>query len=145
METPNTLEQEVADIERQLAEKRAVLEQKKQSGEIDVIPHEKETLHEVVGEKIQEKVPQFQPSAPAPVQPQPAVGAPSVTTQPSYLSEELKDKIQELVNIAFQISLDGAIKKAQETDNPALIDAFHAVLVDELYQYLVDRGKLKKL
>lgn len=143
MEAPNTLEQEITDIEKQLAEKRAELEQKKQTGEIEILPHEKETLHEVVGEKIQEQVPQYQPTTPAPIASSPIT--PSITTQPSYLSEELKDKVQELVNIAFQVSLDSAIKKAQETDNPALIDAFHAVLVDELYLYLVERGKLKKL
>jgi hypothetical protein len=61
------------------------------------------------------------------------------------MSEELKSKVQELVNIAFSKTIDDAIKQAQATNNAALIDAFHDALVDELYNYLVERGKLKKL
>lgn len=140
------LESEIAQIEQDLASKREALEQQKQSGAISEMPHEKETLKEVVGERI----------TPSPVggpttQPQddtssvpPVISPPSIQL-PSYLSDELKDKIQELVGIAFNKSIKEAINTVKKTGNAALIDAFHDALVDELYNHLVERGKLKKI
>lgn len=138
---PNNLEQEIAQIERDLASKRAVLEEQQKTGALQEMPHEKETLREIVGEKIM-------PSpAPAPSTPsvKPSVVPPPPVEPPSYMSEELKAKVQNLVDIAFNKSLDDAIKEARATNNAALIDAFHDALVDELYNYLVERGKLKKM
>jgi hypothetical protein len=144
-EIPNylTLEQEIAQIERDLAAKREALEKQKQTGAIPEVPHEKETLREIIGEKItppETSIPSQgdsqtsqQPSSLPPVEP------------PSYLSEELKAKVQELVNIAFSKTIDEAVKQARATNNAALIDAFHDALVDELYNYLVERGKLKRM
>jgi len=140
---PNNLEQEIAQIERDLASKRAALEQQQNAGEIKEIPHEKETLREVIGEKINPSAGLGQATAPTPP-PQPVAPLPPPVEPPSYLSEELKTKVQELVNIAFTKTLDDAIKQARATNNAALLDAFHDALVDELYNYLVERGKLKK-
>jgi len=144
-EIPNllTLEQEIAQIERDLVSKREALEKQKQAGTVPGVPHEKETLREIVGKKImppEESIP-FQSSSPTPV---PTTPFPSVEP-PSYLSEELKAKVQELVNIAFSKTIDEAVKQARATNNAALIDAFHDALVDELYNYLIERGKLKKM
>ena len=140
----NALEQEIAQIEQDLASKRATLEEQKQSGAIGELPHEKETLREVVREQY---------ASPAPVQQQatipstsgPVVTPPPVVEPPSYLSPELKEKVQELVNIAFAATISDAIKQAQATNNAALIDAFHDALIDELYSYLIERGRLTKM
>ena len=144
----NPLEQEIAQIEQDLASKRKALEHQKQAGAIPEMPHEKETLREIVGEKIAPppasgpaSVPP--PSAPAPQQQ--TVPPPPSFEPPSYLSEELKVKVQELINTAFTKTIDDAIKQARAANNAALIDAFHDALVDELYNYLVERGKLKKM
>lgn len=140
-EIPNSLEQEIAKIEQDLTSKREALERQKQTGAIPEMPHEKETLREIVGEKI---APLPAPSAPT----TPGVGVPTGSIgvePPSYMSEELKAKVQELVNTAFSKTIDDAIKQARATNNAALIDAFHDALVDELYNYLVERGKLKKM
>lgn len=136
------IHQEIADLERQLREKREQLSSQKDGGAFTDLPHEKETLHEVVGEKIAEgSTPSGLP--PAQTQPTPAP-APAVTSQ-APLSEEMKVRVQELVNLAFTESPSAAIKKAKATNNAALIDAFHDLLVDELYNYLIERGKLKQL
>ncbi len=143
-ETPNSLEQEIAKIEQDLTSKREALERQKQTGAIPEMPHEKETLREIVGEKIAPSQVPAQQSAPT----TPGVGIPTGSVgiePPSYMSEELKAKVQELVNTAFSKTIDDAIKQARATNNAALIDAFHDALVDELYNYLVERGKLKKL
>ena len=139
MENQPTIEQEIAQLEKQIAEKRAVLGQEKAGPEL---PSEKETLHEVIGEKIQQSAPQYQPAPP--IQPLP------VTLQQddsalSYVLPELKEKVQELVNLVFNKGLDDGVKEAVRSNNPALIDAFHDVLVDELYNTLLDRRKLERI
>ena len=47
--------------------------------------------------------------------------------------------------MVFNKSLEDGIKEVAKTNNAALIDAFHDVLVDELYNVLVERKKLEKL
>ena len=142
---PITLEQEIAQIEQNLASKRSALEQQKQSGAITELPHEKETLHEVLGEKIGELQPTPAISPQASGGQAPAVLHSPVIEPPVYLSLELKEKVQELVNVAFAQTLEIAIKQARAINNAALIDAFHDALADELYNYLIERGKIKKL
>ncbi len=133
-----TIEQEIARLEQQLQEKKSALGNQ-ETGTQEIMPSDKEILHEIVGEKIQEIIPE-QPSEPqtaVPVQPAPTV------EPPIYLSPELKDKIQQLINLAFSKSIDEAIQEAAKTNNAALIDAFHDVIVDELYNTLIERKKLE--
>ena len=63
----------------------------------------------------------------------------------NYLSQELKDKIQEIVTLVFAKNLEEGIKEAAKSGNIALIDAFHDILVDELYDQLVERKKLDRV
>lgn len=149
METSTSLEQEIADIERRLAEKKAL---RQAQGE-QPAAQEKDILHEVVSEKTQEFVPNYQPSAgtagnigqdTSQQQPISASGRP-ISDPPSYLSDELKTKVQDLVNLAFNKGLAEAVKKVSKMNNAALLDAFHDVLVDQLYDVLVERGKLEKV
>lgn len=129
-ETGITIDQEIAQLEKELREKRANLEQQPEQKEL--LP-DKEVLREVVGEKIQQNAPSYVPK-------------PTPQTQTddsaSYLVGEMKEKIQELVNHVFQNSLDQGIKEAVKSNNPALIDAFHDVLVDQLYDALLERKKV---
>jgi len=130
------IEQDIVNLEKKLQEKKAALERGKSETK-EELPSEKEMLREVVGEKIQEQAPSYQ-----------AKPQPSDTTghgSPSYLSPELNDKVQDLVNVVFNKSLEEAIKEATETNNPALIDAFHDALVDQLYNDLVERKKVKPI
>lgn len=137
-EVSQNAEQEIAALERVLAEKRAALGQQKEAGRIEEIPHEKEILREALREKIA-KAPGPAPlMTPAPTPPQPAPSG-----QPSYWTDELRPKVEELVKIAFAKSLEEAIRLAKTTQNAALIDAFHDLIVDELYNHLVEQGKLK--
>ena len=129
------IEQEIANLEQQLAEKKAGLEQQSADTEQEV-PHAKEILRQVVGEKIQQHLPAGLPAG------RQAKPQQDDTTQ-SYADPELKDKIQELVSLAFNKSLEDGIKEATKSNNPALIDAFHDVLVDQLYDTLIERRKLE--
>ena len=131
------VDQQIADLERQLQERRAALEQGNDS---EVLPSNKEVLHEMVGEKIQEHAPEYIPKQATPTPPQVQDDGTS-----SYLTQDLKDQIQELIDIVFTKSLDEGIKMAAKSNNPALIDAFHDVLVDELYNTLLERQKVKEV
>lgn len=145
VEMNSTIEQEIAQLEQQIAEKRSALEQEKAGPEL---PSEKETLREVIGEKIQQSAPQYQPAPPVqspPAKPKQDLSAQTDDTTLSYVLPELKDKVQELVNLVFNKSLDEGIKEAAKSNDAALIDAFHDVLVDELYNTLLERKKLEKV
>ncbi|PIR41688.1 MAG: hypothetical protein COV30_02495 [Candidatus Yanofskybacteria bacterium CG10_big_fil_rev_8_21_14_0_10_37_15] len=140
IETGTTIEQEIAQLEQQLAEKRVSLEQDSSvTGQED--PGEKETLKQMIGEKIQRHIPAYQPAQPVP--------APTTTKKSvddlSYNDPQLADKVQEFVNVAFNKGLDDAIKSVDKSGNPALIDAFHDVLVDRLYDILLERKKLEEV
>lgn len=124
-----TIEQEIAQLEKQLQEKRANLEQQPEQKES---PPDKEILREVIGEKIQQSAPSYVPKPPQPIS----------NDDTDSIPTELKDKIQELVNYVFQGSLDQGIKEAVKSKNPALIDTFHDVLVDQLYDALLERKKI---
>lgn len=143
-ELSQNAEQEIAELEKMLAEKRAALELQKEAGEVEEIPHPKEILREVIREKIASTP---GPAVPAPVVPPPPLskpvppGLPADT--PSYDLDELKPKVDQLVEHAFQKSLDEAISFAKAADNEALLDAFHDIIVDELYDHLVEQKKLE--
>jgi len=140
-ESSNNIENEIANLEAVLKEKKEILEQQKLNGEIEEIPHPKEILREAIREKIAATPGVSARPQPAPAPAQKAL--PPYAYPPSYLTDELKPKVDELVKIAFQKSLDEAIKMAKATDNPALIDAFHDIIVDEIYSQLVKSGKLE--
>ncbi|HXK40595.1 MAG TPA: hypothetical protein VJ046_00605 [Candidatus Paceibacterota bacterium] len=132
-ETGPSLEQEITQLEKQLAEKRAALDQVETK---DSEPSEKEVLHSVVGERIQQQAPQYRPR-------QGGAKPQDEDEIPSYTEQELKEKVQELVNVVFNKSLEEGIKEVSRSNNPALIDAFHDVLVDQLYALLLERKKLE--
>lgn len=129
----SAIEQEIIQLEKQLQEKKAALGQ--QTERKDTIPSEKEILRQVVGEKIQQQMPQFKISSQG--------SSPTDDNLPSYLDPQLKDKIQGFINVTFAQSLEHGIKEAIRSDNPAILDAFHDVLVDELYNALLERKKIE--
>lgn len=146
--TEQLIEHDIAALEQQLRAKREELSRQHEAGEIPAAPDDRTVLHEVVKERIGE----YQPSTSAPAvsatdEDQSAPLADQVAPTPVPASEgidpELQPKVQELVNAAFQKGIDVAINEARATGNAALIDTFHDVLVDELYTYLVDQGKLQ--
>ncbi|MBI3442988.1 MAG: hypothetical protein HY007_04425 [Candidatus Sungbacteria bacterium] len=136
-----TSQQEIAQLEQMLAEKKALLERQQQSSGAPVVeaPHDREMIAEIVKEKLAAT-----PGTQAPQQPVPQP-APQGHAVPSYASDDLHAKVQELVELAFAKSLNEAIVLAKATQNAALIDAFHDMMVDELYDHLVETGKLEKI
>ncbi len=146
-----TSEQEIAQLEQMLAEKKALLGLRRMSeqagGTPAEIPHDKEMIREIIKEKISATSgaqPAAQQATTAQQQPVPQP-SPQAHDVSSYASDDLHAKVQELVELAFAKSLTEAIELAKATQNAALIDAFHDVMVDELYDHLVETGKLEKI
>lgn len=137
MESKSTIEHDIAELEKQLEAKKASLEHDKTEVSTETGPSEKEILHEVVGQKIQQHIPSYSPTTQAPISTAPE--------PPSYLSQELKDKVKEIINLVFAKNLDEGIVEARKSGNPALIDAFHDMLVDELYDQLIEKRKIAKV
>lgn len=137
MESKSTIEHDIAELEKQLEAKKASLEHDKTETITEGGPSEKEMLHEVVGQKIKEHIPSYSPTT--------KVSVSTTPEPPSYLSQELKDKVREIINLVFAKNLEEGIAEAGKSGNPALIDAFHDMLVDELYDQLVEKRKLAKV
>ncbi len=138
------LENEIVQIQQLLESKKAQLKEGgnvvEKSNEIS----EKEIIRDVIGQRIkffrnQSSQTETESESKSNISPVPPVES------PAYLSPELKDKVQELVNICFTDSIEQAVKQAKALDNPALIDALHDALIDEVHAALIERGKLQKV
>lgn len=130
--SPLSAEQEILELEKKLAAKRASLgiEQKR-------------PLEQIIG---QEK----QVTALAALQQSSASPVGTSGTQIKEKAGELKryEKTQQLkglIDIAFQKGISYALDVVKEMDNPFLMDELHDVLVDELHKELVERGKLEEI
>jgi hypothetical protein len=136
------LESEIQDLERRLAEKREALLR------LGTKKHEKEIIHETLAEDISRHVPEHSPKSYVLTQSDDdstSSGTADIDDDiPSYEDPELKDDVRELVAYAFAENIEKATKKAAATGSPALIDAFHDCLVDELYDYMIQKGTIEK-
>ena len=121
------------EILKNFEQKRAEALKALESKEAGLSPEkQKEILKDVVSEKIQ-------------------------TIQPSQVNQQVAQKIQELqeqpkerqiqilTEMAFEKGIVYAVEIAKNLDNPYLLDEFHDVLVDQLYNKLVEEGKLEKI
>ncbi len=61
---------------------------------------------------------------------------------PDETQKNIQEKLQHLVNVAFQKGIEEAVKEARALGDPYLLDAFHDVLVDKLYDELITQHKL---
>jgi hypothetical protein len=116
-----------------LAAKRAEL------GNESDAPYEREEVHAVLGERIEEEVSGPEGVAPATI---PAAGSDLGGDIPSWQNPALATQVQQLVDLAFSRGVGPAIQAATKTNNAELIDAFHDLLADELHRELLERGKI---
>lgn len=135
-ETPGapslSVETEIAELEKQLAQKRAMLNVEKQK-----------TLEQVIGTEKPE------PNLTSSVQPAsaaPAVPAASAKPEAQDLKGlEKNQQLKSLVDLAFQKGITYATDVARHLDSAYLMDEFHDTLVDKLHKELVEKGKLEEI
>lgn len=87
-------------------------------------------------------------SALTPITPPPPSQTPAQSSSsplPYYVqsvSPEIQLEIEYLLDMAFHEGIIKALKKAQESKNPLILDAFHDALAGRLYPELKNRGIL---
>lgn len=121
------LRQEIADMRKQLAEKKA-----------EITPEERKP--EIFVEPAQEGVKSAEKSETASIGQAPAIQPISQTSQ-ALISD---NQVKALCELAFQKGVDVALKAAQELNNPYILDEFHDALVDQLYDKLIREKKIEK-
>jgi len=125
----NPVEQEILELERQLAVKR--VEQRK-SVEMALEFEQPQPTGQTT----------TPPSPPAPSVPQPA----QVKADIEKLSGvEKNQQLKSLVDLAFAKGVAHATEVVRNLDNPYLMDEFHDTLIDEFHKKLVDEGKLEEI
>lgn len=60
-------------------------------------------------------------------------------------TEPKERQIQLLTDLAFEKGIPHAIEVAKRLESPFLLDEFHDALIDELYNKLIEEGKLKPI
>jgi len=127
------INEEIVELEKKLAEKKQELREKE-----GVEKHEKEIIREILREKIEQaKISESKTRGISPAQ---------IIKEAKEIEKEPKERqIQLLVGLAFEKGIFQAIEVAKNLDSPYLLDEFHDTLVDELYNKLVEAGKLEKI
>jgi len=120
------LEQEIAALSEQIEAKRSQLERER-GGHVE----SHEILHTIVGEKINQQIPAFNPTSSTASR-----GASS--NLKSYLDDLGPVDIEKLNALIDLIPKLGIAKTIEQVKNetPFLLDAFHDALVDKLHDEL---------
>ena len=116
------LRAEIADMRKQLAEKKA------------------ERKPEFFGEVQQEGVKKAEQAEAA------SIGQPSAASSAGQSPQSLAadEQVKTLCELAFQKGVESALKAAQELNNPYILDEFHDALVDQLYERLIREKKIEQ-
>ena len=133
-ETPK-VHKEIAELEKRLIEKKQELKK-----EADF--HDREVIKEVLKEKLEKPaLPKTTPLA----APSTAPKQPIIKKAKELKGEKKERQAQLLADLAFEKGVSHATEVAKKLDDPFILDEFHDTLVDELYNYLVEQGKLKQV
>lgn len=136
----SNIEAEIAELSEKIAAKRKQLEAS--SG----IVEERELVKSVLGEKISNTVPQTSPvvsdlGATATKSTSTAKVVPAGKSYLDYLDEESRAEVEQMVGLVFSDGLEKTLK-ILEMKEPFIIDAFHDVLTDKIYDELKKRGAI---
>ena len=136
----NVIEAEIADLSKRIQEKRKILEE--QNGIIE----EKDLVRSAVAEGISKSPIQQSASSSQTAQKISATVASSgKKADVSYLDtldEESGAEVNRLIDVAFTKGIAVAFSEVSK-DEPYIMDAFHDVLVDRLYEDLKSKGIVK--
>lgn len=124
----------VEEIYKEFEKKRAEILREPEAKEKLPPEKEKEILKEAVYERIQT------------AQPIPPAQQKVIIQKAQEIKAQPKERqIQLLTELAFEKSVIEAVEIAKQLDSPYLLDEFHDILVDKLYDKLVEEGKLEKI
>ncbi len=130
-------DQEIKNLAKEIEAKEQVLKQEGEPIE------EKEIVKEVLKEKIENYL-ETKPETPPAIKPeQPSYSKKEPLPTAPLIDEKLAEtgEIKELIDLALEKGLKTAIKQAEKSSNPYLIDQLHDLLAGPYYETL----KKKKL
>ena len=127
------IEQEIAALEAKLAERRQVL------GTQESIPA-KETVREVVRERMASVAPPSINISPAQ---NPTAGVPAQITHDNLMGQPPDRQVTMLVNVALEQGIDHAVNIAKNLNDPFIYDSLHDSLTTMFYDELIKRNKLQ--
>ncbi len=140
----NSVESEIAELEKQLTQKRAMLGKEKDLS-AEALAKVEWSLEQVVGAE--------KPAPSAATPSQAPLSAPTSTPAPTSVKPEVYDfkglaknqQLKNLVDLAFQKGIGYAADVARNLDSAYLMDEFHDTLIDKLHKELVEKGKLEEI
>ncbi len=138
----NSVETEIVELEKQLAQKRALLGVEKDLS-AEALAKVEQPLEQILGAE--------KPAPSAPVSSQaPSAPAPIVASTPKSEADNFKglaknQQLKNLVDLAFQKGIAYATDLARHLDSAYLMDEFHDTLIDKLHKELVEKGKLEEI
>ena len=131
MKDSGIIEKDIQEINQAVSDKESESDRSK-----------KELVHEVVGEKIKENIPEFEAK---PIEHKPNEQDQNFDIgDQENLGDKYKEKVQSLINIFVKDGIMAAIKDVEKENNPALTDYFHRVLTEKIHE-LIEGGFIKKL
>ncbi len=129
-------EQEIAELERLLEEKKRALGKEKGAP-----LEQKEMLREIVREEFTPEREDISAASPPPAAAHTHPQDADSVTEIQALPED--QRLHALVDMVFTKGIYKAVHLTQRMNDPYLTDAFHDALVDALYEELVRRGVMK--
>ncbi len=143
------LEEEISKLEKKLTEEKKAFGEEKKS-------EAKEKLKEIYQSELKkEKLEQDElKETEIFKKEQPGIGtsAPQTKTQKQVSDDagkikkmDQKNQIKTLIKLVFAKNLAYAVKVARNLDSPYVLDEFHDTLVDEHYEEMVEKKKIKKI
>jgi len=133
----DNLEQEIAELQKKIEEKRNLLEQ--QGGIIEEKELVSEAVREVASTVSETRSEELSPVAPAKAE----KAKPDDASYLDLLDEESVTMLNDLITKLPEIGLAKTVAMAESYNIPYLVDALHDVLVDRLYDELKSRGFVK--
>lgn len=134
----NSSLQEIKNMEKELAEKKAALRVEAEDSGIE----EKEV--EITKENLPEQAPTQVVTTQTQVQ-QDDDDKKVKTTATELKSLDTVGQVNKLTTLAFEKGLEHSIKIARSLNDAYLLDELHDKLVGELHEELIKKGKLKEI
>ncbi len=146
-------EEEILELERQLAAKKAAFQEKDLSAKA-LASAEAPPSGAKVEKPLEQALNKETPTASIPIPAAPVVPpAAKIAIDQAAVKEDVQkfkgveknQQLKSLVDLAFLKGVNYAIEVARNLDSPYLMDEFHDVLIDEFRQKLVEGGKLEEI
>jgi len=135
----NSLESEIAELTRQIEDKRRTLEE-----ESGIVREEKEMISETIADHFYDDTKALSPSASGQID-SATISAKPFSSNKDYLDSLSPEIIESVNTYVAMIPKDGIRKTISrvQSETPFIIDAFHDALVTRLYDELKERRIIK--